>query len=363
MSLRGIDISMHQPNINLGAVDTDFIIMKATEGTGYLDPSFYRHYGEAKKAGKKLGIYHFCRNDLNNSAISEADWFYHIVKPYVNEALMVLDWESKAKHDVGYAKAFLDRFFELSGVKAMIYMSESIVNSYNWSAVANANYGLWVAKYRDYEPDFNYDMNNAGSTPSLTYWNTLAMWQWTSSGRLNGYQGNLDCNIFYGDDLAWDKYVGKSMAVKPDPIPNPQPISVLKVGDLVRPTQNISFEGMRLDEIVLSKIYPIIEVKGQRIVLGAGLNTAFHEHNLSLLQVAQNNQQFKIPTSLIAGTRFYISERASVYGGEAYGMKIPDFILNATTLYTSGGEMNQHGFKWVLAKEIMSWVKVQDCLV
>lgn len=46
------------------------------------------------------------------------------------------------------------------------------------------------------------------------------MWQWTSSGRLNGYNGNLDCNVFYGDGKTWDAYVGKSTStVKPQTNP------------------------------------------------------------------------------------------------------------------------------------------------
>lgn len=72
---------------------------------------------------------------------------------------------------------------------------------------------------------------------------------------------------------------------------------------------------------------------------------------------------FKVPSTLPKGAKFWISDKATVYGGQSYGVPIPTFILNATTLYTSGGEMNQHGFKWVLANEIMSWVKVQDCLI
>ena len=87
-------------------------------------------------------------------------------------------------------------------------MSESVVNRHDWSPVANANYGIWVAKYRDNLPDYNYDMSKAGNMPSIKYWNEYAMWQWTSSGRLNGWNGNLDCNVFYGDATAWDKYVG-----------------------------------------------------------------------------------------------------------------------------------------------------------
>ena len=33
------------------------------------------------------------------------------------------------------------------------------------------------------------------------------MWQWTSSGRLTGYSGNLDCDLFYGGRDQWDAYV------------------------------------------------------------------------------------------------------------------------------------------------------------
>ena len=32
------------------------------------------------------------------------------------------------------------------------------------------------------------------------------MWQWTSSGRLNGWNANLDCDIFYGDSQVWQAY-------------------------------------------------------------------------------------------------------------------------------------------------------------
>ena len=89
-------------------------------------------------------------------------------------------------------------------------MSESVVNSYDWSSVANADYGLWVAKYRDNNPDYNYNMANAGSRPKVKWWKFYCMWQWTSTGRLDGYGHNLDCNVFYGDAATWDKYVGKS---------------------------------------------------------------------------------------------------------------------------------------------------------
>ena len=220
MSLKGIDISNHQADINLSVVDYDFVILKATEGIGYVDKACDRLYQQAKSLGKKLGVYHFARPV--NDAVREADYFVDNIKGYVGEALLVLDWEAENQHDVGWAKRWLDRVQERTGVKPMIYMSESVVNAYDWSVVANADYGLWVAKYRDNQTDYNYDMSKAGQAPSVKWWKGYAMWQWTSSGRLNGYGSNLDCNVFYGDANAWDKYAGKASSTSEN-VPAPQP--------------------------------------------------------------------------------------------------------------------------------------------
>lgn len=216
MTLKGIDISHWQKNIDLSAVNADFVILKATEGIGYTDPSFKSKYNAAKKAEKKLGVYHFARPTAYNDAKKEAEYFYSQVKDCVGEAIFILDWEAENKHNTAWAKTWLDRFYELTGVKPLIYMSESVVNSYDWSAVAKADYGLWVAKYKDYVADYNYDMSDAGTAPKVKYWSFVALWQWTSVGRLDKYNGNLDCNVFYGDGAAWDKYAKKTVsATKP----------------------------------------------------------------------------------------------------------------------------------------------------
>ena len=212
MSLNGIDISNWQDGINLSSIKTDFIIIKSSEGINWTDPSFSKLYRAAKLTGKKLGVYHFARPTANNDPVVEADSFLNIIgkEDVVGRALMVLDWEAENKHNTTWAKKWLDRVFTKTGVKPLIYMSESVVNAYDWTEVANSGYGLWVAKYRDYTADYNFDMSNAGTKPYVKYWKTYDMWQWTSSGRLNGYSGNLDCNIFYGTNEDWDKLVGKS---------------------------------------------------------------------------------------------------------------------------------------------------------
>ena len=209
--LKGIDISNHQRGIDLSKVNADFVIIKATEGKSYVDPSCDTFFQQALSLGKKLGIYHFANNS-DNTAEQEANWFINNTKGYIGKAIPILDWEDSGHtYDVAWAKEWLDRVAEAYGCKPLIYMSESVVNSYDWSSVANANYGLWVAKYRDNNADYNYDMSSSGNKPAVNYWKFYALWQWTSVGRLDGYNSNVDCNVFYGDTSAWDKYIGNEV--------------------------------------------------------------------------------------------------------------------------------------------------------
>ena len=210
MNMNGIDISNHQSRMDLASVldqtKTDFVIVKASEGLNFVDKYCEKFYQIAKKKGVGLGFYHFARPEYN-SAAKEAEFFCKNTINYFNHAIPVLDWESAGKKNVAWAKEWLDLVYKKTGVKPVIYMSESVVNAYNWRDVAAAGYGLWVAKYKDYVIDRNYDMQTAGKKPVVKWWDFYTMWQWTSSGRLTGYSGNLDCNLFYGGRDQWDAYV------------------------------------------------------------------------------------------------------------------------------------------------------------
>ena len=225
--LKGIDISHWQEGIDLGAIDVDFVIIKATEGNGYTDVMCDTFYQKAKSLGKKLGVYHFARPDLGNSGEEEADWFIKETLGYHKEAMLVLDWESGDLTNVAWAKAWLDRVYSKTGVKPVIYMSASVMHGADWSSVVKADYGLWVA---------NYGSNDGTAQESvfdrypLKYWDFYALWQYTSKGRLNGYSGNLDLNYFSGDGTAWDKYAGGSpSSSKPS-----NPVETKSTDDLAR---------------------------------------------------------------------------------------------------------------------------------
>ena len=218
--LKGIDISKWQA---IGTSDQaeDFVIIKATEGDGYTDPSCDAHYQRAKAAGKLLGVYHFARPDLGNSARAEADWFVSQIKGYIGEAILVLDWEVQ-QWRTDWAKEFLDRVKELTGVKPLIYMSASQVTAYDWSAVVNADYGLWIAGY---PAAYNVPNPPVPSEADMPYgigpWPFWAIWQYTSSA------GHLDRDIAAMNAEAWKKYAAKEGST-PTPTPQPTPVPVKK---------------------------------------------------------------------------------------------------------------------------------------
>lgn len=197
--LFGIDVSSHQGNINTGAMfdngNIDFVISKATEGCTYVNPYCDAVMQSAISRNKPCGVYHFART---NDAKAEAQHFVNNCKGYIGKAIPILDYEADALNNgVAWALTWLKEVERLWGVKPMIYTSLSVTREYNWQPVVNNNNGLWLAQYK-----------SSPSDPG--YWDFFAMWQYTSAGHVSGYSGNLDCNYFYGDVDAWNKYANSS---------------------------------------------------------------------------------------------------------------------------------------------------------
>lgn len=208
MAMNGIDVSNWQKGINLAAVPADFVIMKATQGTWYVSPDCDRQYQQAKSAGRCLGVYHYAQG---GNVQAEADYFLKHVAGYVGEAILCLDWEGQDNptfntgRDNAWVKQWCDYVYNKTGVKPIVYIQASALNRVS----GIGDYGLWVAQYA------NNNQTGYQSTP----WNegayTCAIRQYSSAGRLSGYNGNLDLNKFYGDRTAWNKYAGKGNANKP----------------------------------------------------------------------------------------------------------------------------------------------------
>ncbi|SCC13786.1 GH25 family lysozyme [Weissella bombi] len=199
MTLNGIDISNWQPNINLSIVPGDFVIVKVTQGVDYISPVADKQYQQAKKSGKLLGVYHFADG---SGAKQEAQYYLDNIKGYIGEALLALDWEGDVVvKGVSYAKTWLDYVYKQTNIRPVIYMSKSVTNLYDWSTVAK-DYGLWCAQYADKSPTGYQDTPWTDTTP-FGSWSAPTIYQYSSTGNLSGYGGDLDLDKFYGTKGSW----------------------------------------------------------------------------------------------------------------------------------------------------------------
>lgn len=212
--LKGIDISKWQGSgFNLD-VAGDFVIIKATEGTGYVDPLCDKFYQQAKSKGLLRGVYHFARPDLGNSGAAEAEYFVKNIKGYIGDAILVLDYEV-APYSDDWAYAFAKRVHDLTGVWPMLYASASKINGVNWAKTAK-NCGLWIAGYPSKYNVKNPPLPSVNDMPySIGAWAFWAIWQYSSSA------GTLDRNIANMDKAAWLKYANASAQPSPTPTPTP----------------------------------------------------------------------------------------------------------------------------------------------
>lgn len=197
--LRGIDISNHQKGFSLSATNPDFVIVKATEGLGFVDKYCDGFVQDALRLNIPFGYYHFARS---NDPVKEATFFYDNTKNYVGKGIPILDFE--VPNTNSWLETWCKTFYGLSGIKPWFYTYDDYINNQGYGTPwIKANCGLWLAGYpRAYtsypSPNCPYKHNG---------W-TLAAWQFTGSLAMGGM--SVDGDFFYGDRKAWNAYVGSS---------------------------------------------------------------------------------------------------------------------------------------------------------
>lgn len=202
MSMKFIDISNWQAVLDVATVVKNGglggVIVKATEGLGFVDKSCDKFIQQCIKNGIQFGFYHFARK---NDAKAEAEFFRKNTTGYEGKGIPVLDWEDD--QSVSWVNMFVERYHELTGIWPWVYANPWRFKQGN----VNANCGRWVAGYpKNGITDINYGMNN--SLPGSYNVGSVCAWQFSSSVRIGGYNGSLDGDVFYGDKEAWSKYAG-----------------------------------------------------------------------------------------------------------------------------------------------------------
>jgi len=193
--IHGVDVSKFQGTIDFHALkdNADFVILRATYGNGYTDANFTQNRDGARTAGLCVGFYHYAYPQFNQPT-AEADWFTKVVSCNPGE-ILALDFEESYPDPVGWCKAFLDRATSNMGFRPLIYLTESLVKSHDWTPVIKAGYGLWLALW-DYKPE-----NLTFDTP----WPMVAMRQYSNQGEVAGMKP-VDLDLFYGTIDQFKKY-------------------------------------------------------------------------------------------------------------------------------------------------------------
>ncbi|SJZ37632.1 glycoside hydrolase family 25 protein [Garciella nitratireducens] len=180
-----VDLSHHQVP---GEIDydklcaqLDMAIIRVQYGSRTIDKYYKKHIEEMKKRGIPFGVYAWVRGVSENDMRVEARDFYNRSKD-LNPLFYALDVEEKSMEDMRIGvNAYIDELKKHTDKKIGVYIGHHLYKSFNLD-LSKADF-VWIPHYGvnngkiNSKPDFPCDLH-----------------QYTSTGRLDGYNGNLDLN-------------------------------------------------------------------------------------------------------------------------------------------------------------------------
>ncbi len=202
-ALTGIDVSTHQGAIDwekVAADGIDFAMIRlgfrgyGESGVLKLDDRFEENLTGAKAAGLKVGVYFFSQAITVEEGLEEAKLVLDTLQGRELDFPVVFDqeeiYEADARTDnldpstaSDIAVAFCDAVKD-GGYNPMIYANTRwFVSQMDFSRLDG--YSKWLAQYY--------------RTPFFPY--QFQIWQYTSSGSVDGIQGNVDLNLCFTTDF------------------------------------------------------------------------------------------------------------------------------------------------------------------
>lgn len=191
MRSKGIDVSEHQGHIDWAKVAKDgvqFAVIRAGYGRelSQKDDYFEQNYTAAKKAGIQVGAYWYSYANSVKRAEEEAKTCLKVLEGKKFDLPIFFDQEyeksilalsSKTRTDI--ILKFLE-IIQAAGRKCGLYSSTNFITT-KLQASRLRQYPLWIAEYGF----------------KLHYPGTVWAWQYTSTGRVSGIKGHVDCNHGY----------------------------------------------------------------------------------------------------------------------------------------------------------------------
>ncbi|MGX7420065.1 GH25 family lysozyme [Carnobacterium gallinarum] len=195
MSKTILDISEWQVpssiNYDQLASQVELVIIRVQYGSNYVDKHYKTHSQEFKKRGVPVAVYAWIRGVNITDMEQEATDFYNRAKEF-NPSFWWLDVEEESMADMRTGcSAYLRKLKSLGAQRVGVYIAHHLYKRFNLNLMEVD--GVWIPHYGsndgkpNSQPDFLTDLH-----------------QYTSTGRLSGYGGDLDLNRLLGvKKLAW----------------------------------------------------------------------------------------------------------------------------------------------------------------
>ncbi len=195
--LKGIDVSGYQGNIDWKKVKNDgvkFAIIKLgtiyDEDENSIESTFEKNYNECIKNNIPIGVYVYNYCNSIEALKKGANWVLEVLNKRALNLPVYLDMEDKTIVSEGkaaltnqcneFAKILTNAGYE-AGVYANLNWFENYLEPKNF----NSNISVWVAQYyKECEYEGEYDI-----------------WQYSSSGKVDGISGNVDMNYLYNESI------------------------------------------------------------------------------------------------------------------------------------------------------------------
>lgn len=213
-----IDISQHQGNISLSETKAsgihDVILRVGWIGNKQnhtIDKKFINYITQAIQNNMNIGIYVYSYCNSLNTLKDGMEWVYRQIKEYKQHINLpvFLDLEDETLENISkdeltnQAKVFCE-YFVNKEFKAGVY-----ANQYWWTSKLKSSellqYKIWVAQY-----------NNKIERPTVDF--RVDLWQYTSSGKVAGINGNVDMNycLECDENVNQENITGEKENVKGD---------------------------------------------------------------------------------------------------------------------------------------------------
>ena len=187
------DVSKWQGTINWkkAAKELSFVILRASCGSG-MDSKFLENVEGCRKNGIPFGVYHYVMAGNANDACKEASYFVQCVeKASTSPKFYIADIEYKAQNEETTEEvcvAFLETLRAKGCEKIGLYINQR----YKWAGKAIGMCDImWIPHWG----------SNDGKIPTEDRFKPKYphdLWQYTSKGRVDGIDGNVDLSVLTG---------------------------------------------------------------------------------------------------------------------------------------------------------------------